>query len=82
MKIRFKDTDSQYDFLCMSDANAAIAIHMGMEAHNVIDFDVGEYKLVLVDKTGDIITVGEYDQWEALIYICERQYFDIISEEE
>ncbi|QMV28849.1 hypothetical protein AP1_0142 [Aeromonas phage AP1] len=78
MKIRFKDTDAQYEFVCMSDANAAIAEYMGMDTHDVISYEeCGQTIIALVDDNDDVIEVGGLGQWEAQIYQCEQQFFII-----
>lgn len=78
MKIRFKDTDAQYKFVCMADANTAIAEYMGMDAHDVIAYEeCGQTIIALVDDNDDVIEVGEFDQWEAQIHQCEQQFFII-----
>lgn len=78
MKIRFKDTDAQYEFVCMSDANAAIAEYMGMETHDAISYEeCGQTIIALVDDNDDVIEVGEFNQWEAQIHQFEQQYFII-----
>ncbi|UKM62759.1 hypothetical protein P19_0271 [Aeromonas phage P19] len=78
MKIHFKDTDAQYEFMCKIDANAAIADYMGMDTHDAISYEeCGKTIIALVDVNGDPITVGEFDQWEAQVHQGEQQFFII-----